>query len=96
MDAKFRPTRLQCDKNVQPSSTPPTTRQQSILDTISSQNSKETATGATFIMAGAANKRQKREDYKKSQNERPSTEAPKKKFYRQRAHANPFSDHQLT
>ncbi|KAG4430587.1 tRNA (guanine-N(7)-)-methyltransferase (tRNA(m7G46)-methyltransferase) [Cadophora sp. M221] len=47
-------------------------------------------------MAGAANKRQKREDYKKSQNERPSTEAPKKKFYRQRAHANPFSDHQLT
>ncbi|PBP20692.1 hypothetical protein BUE80_DR008561 [Diplocarpon rosae] len=47
-------------------------------------------------MAGPANKKQKREDYKKSQNERPSTEAPKKKFYRQRAHANPFSDHQLT
>lgn len=49
-----------------------------------------------FNMAGVANKKQKREDYKKSQNERPSTEAPKKKFYRQRAHANPFSDHQLT
>ncbi|CZT43032.1 probable tRNA (guanine-N(7)-)-methyltransferase [Rhynchosporium secalis] len=47
-------------------------------------------------MAGAPNKRQKREEYKSAQNERPSTEAPKKKFYRQRAHANPFSDHQLT
>jgi hypothetical protein len=47
-------------------------------------------------MGGAPNKRQKREEYKKAQNERPTTEGPKKKFYRQRAHANPFSDHQLT
>jgi len=43
-------------------------------------------------MAGPPNKKQKREDYKNSAKERPITE---KKFYRQRAHANPFSDHQL-
>ncbi len=40
-------------------------------------------------------KRQKREDYRKTAAEA-STELPKKKFYRQRAHANPFSDHNLT
>ncbi|PBP27041.1 hypothetical protein BUE80_DR002051 [Diplocarpon rosae] len=59
-------------------------------------SSPEGKSPAYSTMAGPANKKQKREDYKKSQNERPSTEAPKKKFYRQRAHANPFSDHQLT
>ena len=39
-------------------------------------------------------KRQKREEYEKSLL---ADEAalPKKKFYRQRAHANPFSDHDL-
>lgn len=42
------------------------------------------------------NKRQKREDYRKAHQETQSAELPKKKFYRQRAHANPFSDHQLT
>jgi len=47
-------------------------------------------------MAGPRNKKQKREDYKKAQSEQPSIEGPKKKFYRQRAHANPFSDHQLS
>ena len=41
-------------------------------------------------------KRQKREDYRKSHRENELTELPKKKFYRQRAHANPFSDHQLS
>jgi tRNA (guanine-N7-)-methyltransferase len=46
-------------------------------------------------MAGASNKRQKREDYRNAQREEGTTELPKKKFYRQRAHANPFSDHQL-
>jgi hypothetical protein len=46
-------------------------------------------------MAGASNKRQKREEYKSAHREDASTELPKKKFYRQRAHANPFSDHQL-
>ncbi|KAG9248737.1 hypothetical protein BJ878DRAFT_487025 [Calycina marina] len=48
------------------------------------------------IMAGPPNKRQKREEYKTSQREDGTAELPKKKFYRQRAHANPFSDHQLT
>ncbi|KAK4692620.1 tRNA (guanine-N7-)-methyltransferase, partial [Lecanoromycetidae sp. Uapishka_2] len=44
----------------------------------------------------ASSKRQKREDYRKTHKEEGITELPKKKFYRQRAHANPFSDHQLT
>lgn len=45
-------------------------------------------------MATDPPKRQKREEYKKSL---ATDEAalPKKKFYRQRAHANPFSDHAL-
>jgi len=52
-------------------------------------------------MAGSSNKRQKREDYRKAQEDLKSTnggmmDLPKKKFYRQRAHANPFSDHALT
>lgn len=56
-------------------------------------------------MTGAPNKRQKREDYKKAQeslkgggddSRSGNIELPKKKFYRQRAHANPFSDHALT
>ncbi|KAF2153076.1 putative methyltransferase [Myriangium duriaei CBS 260.36] len=41
-------------------------------------------------MAGPSNKRQKREHLAEQ------GELPKKKFYRQRAHANPFSDHQLS
>ncbi|CAK4032259.1 tRNA (guanine-N(7)-)-methyltransferase [Lecanosticta acicola] len=40
-------------------------------------------------MAGPPKKRQRRE-------ERPDGELPQKKYYRQRAHANPFSDHDLT
>lgn len=47
-------------------------------------------------MAGPPNKRQKREDYRNAKKEEGSIELPKKKFYRQRAHANPFSDHSLT
>lgn len=39
-------------------------------------------------------KRQKREEYKRSLAADESA-LPKKKFYRQRAHANPFSDHAL-
>ena len=46
-------------------------------------------------MAGAAGKKQKREEYKATLREEGTKELPKKKFYRQRAHANPFSDHQL-
>ncbi|KAK5115973.1 tRNA (guanine-N(7)-)-methyltransferase (tRNA(m7G46)-methyltransferase) [Meristemomyces frigidus] len=40
-------------------------------------------------MAGPPKKRQKREQKQEG-------EMPQKKFYRQRAHANPFSDHDLT
>ncbi|EXJ78947.1 tRNA (guanine-N(7)-)-methyltransferase [Capronia epimyces CBS 606.96] len=57
-------------------------------------------------MPGAPNKRQKREEYRKAHanlkagGDTSATggkiELPKKKFYRQRAHANPFSDHVLT
>ncbi|MCJ1401143.1 tRNA (guanine-N(7)-)-methyltransferase (tRNA(m7G46)-methyltransferase) [Xylographa trunciseda] len=41
-------------------------------------------------------KRQKREEYRRAHREEGLNELPKKKHYRQRAHANPFSDHQLT
>ncbi|KAL1629869.1 tRNA (guanine-N(7)-)-methyltransferase (tRNA(m7G46)-methyltransferase) [Neofusicoccum ribis] len=49
-------------------------------------------------MAGQPNKRQKREEYRNALSEAAAkgAELPKKKFYRQRAHANPFSDHALT
>lgn len=40
-------------------------------------------------------KRQKREDYRAAMKRDDISELPRKKFYRQRAHANPFSDHQL-
>ncbi|KAF3761340.1 hypothetical protein M406DRAFT_94615 [Cryphonectria parasitica EP155] len=41
-------------------------------------------------------KRQKREAYRSAHRaDENSTEMPKKKFFRQRAHANPFSDHHL-
>jgi len=47
-------------------------------------------------MTGPPRKRQKREDYRKAQAEQNGQlQMPKKKFYRQRAHANPFSDHAL-
>jgi tRNA (guanine-N7-)-methyltransferase len=46
-------------------------------------------------MVGPANKRQKREEYRNAHREETAAVLPKKKFYRQRAHANPFSDHQL-
>ncbi|KAI0477733.1 putative methyltransferase [Xylariaceae sp. FL0804] len=46
-------------------------------------------------MVGPPNKRRKREDYRQAQRENGSTNMPSKKFYRQRAHANPFSDHNL-
>ena len=41
-------------------------------------------------------KRRKREDYRNLPQPDGQFTMPKKKFYRQRAHANPFSDHQLT
>ncbi len=42
-------------------------------------------------MAGPPKKRQKRDESKQEEGQ-----MPQKKFYRQRAHANPFSDHDLT
>lgn len=49
------------------------------------------------IMPHAPAKRQKREEYKNAMHaDEQNTALPKKKFYRQRAHANPFSDHSLT
>lgn len=42
----------------------------------------------TPTMGGPPKKRQRRD-------EKPETAMPQKKFYRQRAHANPFSDHDL-
>jgi hypothetical protein len=51
----------------------------------------------TFTMPHAPAKRQKREEYKNSlHTDEQNAALPKKKFYRQRAHANPFSDHSLT
>jgi tRNA (guanine-N7-)-methyltransferase len=49
-------------------------------------------------MPGVPGKRQKREEYTKAQQEDQDGQVgmPKKKFYRQRAHANPFSDHHLS
>ncbi|KAK4175565.1 putative tRNA methyltransferase [Triangularia setosa] len=41
------------------------------------------------------NKKQKREDYRAAMKQDDVLTMPRKKFYRQRAHANPFSDHQL-
>ena len=52
-------------------------------------------------MTGPPLKRQKREEYRQAQLSSQtqsgvgSVDLPKKKFYRQRAHANPFSDHAL-
>jgi tRNA (guanine-N7-)-methyltransferase len=48
-------------------------------------------------MPGESTKHLKREAYKKSlTTEEQNAALPQKKFYRQRAHANPFSDHSLT
>ncbi|KAF1911680.1 putative methyltransferase-domain-containing protein [Ampelomyces quisqualis] len=48
-------------------------------------------------MPHAPAKRQKREQYKNAlHTDEQNAALPKKKFYRQRAHANPFSDHSLT
>ncbi|KAL0934226.1 tRNA (guanine-N(7)-)-methyltransferase [Colletotrichum truncatum] len=46
-------------------------------------------------MGKAKPKSQKREDYRNARSQEGVVDLPKKKFYRQRAHANPFSDHQL-
>lgn len=50
---------------------------------------------AKNVVDPANNKRQKREDYRAALRAETLAEMPRKKFYRQRAHANPFSDHSL-
>ena len=45
-------------------------------------------------MVRAKNRAAMREDWRKTQGQ-DGKEMPRKKFYRQRAHANPFSDHHL-
>lgn len=45
-------------------------------------------------MGKAKNRAVMREDWRKAQGAE-GKEMPRKKFYRQRAHANPFSDHNL-
>ncbi|KYK55113.1 RGS-protein [Drechmeria coniospora] len=47
-------------------------------------------------MTGAANKRANRERFHASRGQDGVVKLPQKRFYRQRAHANPFSDHSLT
>jgi len=44
-------------------------------------------------MAGPPKKREKRDEKREDKDD---ADLPKKKYYRQRAHANPFSDHDLT
>jgi tRNA (guanine-N7-)-methyltransferase len=52
------------------------------------------------MMSAAPKKRQKRDEYRKLQEQQAlesgEIQLPQKRLYRQRAHANPFSDHQLT
>ncbi|CAM1506488.1 Fc.00g061290.m01.CDS01 [Cosmosporella sp. VM-42] len=44
---------------------------------------------------GVANKKQNRDKHRVTKSKDGVTQLPRKKFYRQRAHANPFSDHML-
>ncbi|KEY70759.1 hypothetical protein S7711_03255 [Stachybotrys chartarum IBT 7711] len=46
-------------------------------------------------MAGPSNKRAHRDNFRSSTAKNGVVQLPRKRFYRQRAHANPFSDHQL-
>lgn len=70
------------------------------------QQQQHTFSGPVFLpnirsqiiatMPGTAEKHKKREAYRSSlRADKASTALPRKKFYRQRAHANPFSDHNL-
>ncbi|WEW55730.1 tRNA (guanine-N(7)-)-methyltransferase (tRNA(m7G46)-methyltransferase) [Emydomyces testavorans] len=47
-------------------------------------------------MTSSPPKRQKRSEFRKEREEAGEIRMPKKRLYRQRAHANPFSDHQLS
>jgi len=58
-------------------------------------SSKPTTSSPAIRLKGPEKKRQKREEYRASL-DNAGSELPQKKFYRQRAHANPFSDHALS
>jgi tRNA (guanine-N7-)-methyltransferase len=48
-------------------------------------------------MSSPASKRQRRSDYLETRKKVDGgAKMPKKRYYRQRAHANPFSDHALS
>jgi hypothetical protein len=72
----------------------------SIKKTLNSNPNKTIFPMATPVSAPASGrpqtKRQKRAEYLAAQETKSSAALPQKKFYRQRAHANPFSDHQLS
>jgi len=53
------------------------------------------STATPAKLKGPERKKQKRDEYKASLDDA-GVELPKKKYYRQRAHANPFSDHALS
>lgn len=46
-------------------------------------------------MGGAPNKKENREKFRGKKDQDGVALLPRKRFYRQRAHANPFSDHTL-
>ena len=46
-------------------------------------------------MPGTANKRANRQRFQESKEHDGLARLPRKRYYRQRAHANPFSDHSL-
>lgn len=47
------------------------------------------------MAAVVGKKKVSREKYRGAKTEDGTVQLPKKRFYRQRAHANPFSDHML-
>lgn len=51
--------------------------------------------GKPLNMPGAPNKRQNRQKFSHAKDQAGVARLPRKRFYRQRAHANPFSDHTL-
>lgn len=72
------------------------TKRKAPMDETSEPPATSSTPDATTTTATATlSKKQKRDDYRASFQES-AGELPKKKFYRQRAHANPFSDHDLT
>jgi hypothetical protein len=70
---------------------PSTTTEPTITTTIDSPTTSTAPFPAR--QKGPEKKRQKREEYRTNLH---GSELPQKKYYRQRAHANPFSDHALT